>query len=279
MKLGKRRFWLALLWCSLTWQVSMAACLNPAVLQVAQIPHDALNLVEEAQQPLFQAMAQETGKPVVAVPVASYAAVIERLLAGEVHVAELGPASYAMLSQRSPHFVPFAALSNTAEAGRYQSLLVVRNNAPYQRLEDLRGKSIAFTDPFSTSGAMVPSLMLKQATGYTAEHFFSRVLYTGAHDRSGAAVQQGKAQAAFVASSLVDIDALGLRVLWRSPSLTENPFLMDSRLCPALQTQLRRAFLEEQARLQPWLEQRKFKQVVPVSPKNYAGIQALLAQP
>lgn len=265
-------------WCCWCFQSVHAACLNPAVLQVAMIPQNAFNVEEVAQLPLFEAIQQESGKRVEAVPAASYGAVIESLLSGNAHVAELGPASYALLSNRSPHFEPFAALSGSDRVGRYHSLLVVRKDSHFQNLDQLRGKTLALTDPSSTSGAIVPSLMLQQAKGYEPAHFFSRVLYMGGHDKAGAVVKNGRAHAAFVASSLVDVEALGLRVLWRSPPLVENPFLLDGRLCPNVQKQLRSAFLDRQERLQPWLALRNFKQMVPVTAADYAGVKALLGE-
>ena len=267
-----------LLW-SLGGTQAQAGCLNPEVLQVALIPKDALNMQEQAQQPLLQALQQATGKPVQLLAMASYGAVIEGLVAGQVQVAELGPASYALLAKRAHQFEPFATLSPSLDQGRYHSLLVVRADSGIHDIQALRGRPLALTDPSSTSGAILPELAMPQLSGGLAmADFFSRVVFMGSHDKALAAVRTGRAQAAFVSSissSWQEDDPLW-RVLWRSPAIMGNPFVLDMRLCPVLREGIRQAFLTKQTRLQPWLAQRKVRQVVAVSARDYAGIRALL---
>ena len=271
-----RRRWMAMGWLVWGAGLAQAACLNPEVLHVALIPKNAQSVQEQAQAPLLQALHESTGKPVQMLPVASYAAVIESLLTGQAQVAELGPAGYALLAKRSTRFVPFATLSNSHEVGRYHSLLVVRADAGIRDIQGLRGRALALTDPSSTSGAVVPELAVAQLTGYKLGHFFARVVFMGSHDKALAAVREGKAQAAFVASSQLDEADPAWRVLWRSPALVGSPFLLDATLCPALQHAVRQAFLAKQAQLQPWLRIKNYRQVVPVTAQDYAGIQSLL---
>ena len=265
--------------CSGWLAAATAACLNPKVLQMAVIPKNVRNAQVSSQSALLQSIQEESGKAVELLPATSYAAVIENLLAGKAHIAELGPASYALLSKRAPHFVPFATLSRSRQLGQYHSLLVVRGDAIYQSLLQLRGKSLALTDPSSTSGAVVPGWMVQKATGYALTHYFSRVLFMGSHDRALEAVRKGWVEAAFVASDQMPEDDKNWRVLWRSPALVGSPFVMDARLCPAIQAQVRQAFLERQERLQAWLQMQHYQYVVPVTAEDYAGVQALIAPP
>jgi len=44
----------------------------------------------------------------------------------------------------------------------YQSYLIVNKDSPFHKLEDLRGRVFAFTDPESNTGRMVPSYWLAQ---------------------------------------------------------------------------------------------------------------------
>lgn len=261
---------------------AQAGCINPDVLQVALIPKDALNMQEQAQQPLLQALQQATGKPVQLLAMASYGAVIEGLVAGQVQVAELGPASYALLAKRTTRFAPFATLSSGTAQGRYHSLLVVRADSGIADIAALRGHSLALTDPSSTSGAILPQRAVPQLTGgqHMAE-YFSRVVYMGSHDKALRAVRTGKVQAAFVASSSNPelADATRWRVLWRSPAIMGNPFVIDTALCPVLREGIRQAFLTRQLRLRPWLAQRQVREVVPVSAQDYHGIRVLLETP
>jgi phosphonate transport system substrate-binding protein len=79
----------------------------------------------------------------------------------------------------------------------YQAYLIVNENSPYSNLEDLRGKSFAFTDPDSNTGKMVPVHWLT-AMHEHPETFFSHTIYTYSHDNSIMAVAKQMVDAASV---------------------------------------------------------------------------------
>ena len=71
----------------------------------------------------------------------------------------------------------------------YHSYIIVPRNSPARKLEDLRGKVFAFTDPKSNSGKLVPTYMLARRNE-TPQHFFSKVEFTYGHDNSIRAVAE-----------------------------------------------------------------------------------------
>jgi phosphate/phosphite/phosphonate ABC transporter binding protein len=79
----------------------------------------------------------------------------------------------------------------------YRSYLIVNENSPFQRLEDLRGHSFAFTDPDSNTGRLVPTYWLAQMH-QRPETFFSRVIFTYSHDNSIMAVARNLVDGATV---------------------------------------------------------------------------------
>jgi len=79
----------------------------------------------------------------------------------------------------------------------YRSYLVVNRNMAYQRLEDLRGRVFAFTDPESNTGRLAPTHWLGQI-GEVPERFFAKVIYTYSHDNSILAVGRGLVDGAAV---------------------------------------------------------------------------------
>ncbi|MCK7508442.1 MAG: phosphate/phosphite/phosphonate ABC transporter substrate-binding protein [Desulfobacterales bacterium] len=93
----------------------------------------------------------------------------------------------------------FEALATPQVRGQpfYQSYLIVPKDSPYQKLEDLKGRVFAFTDPDSNTGAMVPRFWLAQL-GETPESFFSKTIFTYSHDNSILAVAKGLVDAAAV---------------------------------------------------------------------------------
>jgi len=79
----------------------------------------------------------------------------------------------------------------------YRSYLIVNRNSPFQSLEDLKGRTFAFTDPDSNTGRLVPTYWLAQINE-RPETFFGRVIYTYSHDNAIMAVARGMVDGAAV---------------------------------------------------------------------------------
>ena len=83
----------------------------------------------------------------------------------------------------------------------YRSYLIVHRDSPILKLEDLRGKVFAFTDPESNSGKLVPTYWLQQIDE-TPETFFQRTIYSFSHDNAILAVAQSLVDGAAVHSQV-----------------------------------------------------------------------------
>ncbi|KGQ22554.2 phosphonate ABC transporter substrate-binding protein [Thermus filiformis] len=91
----------------------------------------------------------------------------------------------------------------------YQSVIVVREDAPYRTLADLYGQPFAFTDPLSNTGHAWPRLLARGL----GEGFFARAFFTYGHDRALRAVREGLAEGAGVDRVVYAASSQGLRVL------------------------------------------------------------------
>jgi ABC-type phosphate/phosphonate transport system substrate-binding protein len=116
------------------------------------------------------------------------------------------------------------------EGSRYRSAVIVRNEDPARRLEDLRGRRCAVNELDSNSG----SNLLRAAIAPLAEHgrFFSSVELTGGHLASVRAVAEGRADAAAIdCVSYAHIQRLSaeltalLRILDWTPSSPGLPYV------------------------------------------------------
>ena len=85
----------------------------------------------------------------------------------------------------------------------YQAYLIVNKESPFKDLEDLRGKTFAFTDPDSNTGKLVPVYWLEEL-GERPETFFKHSIYTYSHDNSIMAVAKGMVDGASVDSLIWD---------------------------------------------------------------------------
>ncbi len=71
----------------------------------------------------------------------------------------------------------------------YYSYIIVNKDSRLQKLEDLRGKTFAFTDPHSNTGNFVPTYLLARMKE-TPETFFKKSVFTYGHDKSITAVAE-----------------------------------------------------------------------------------------
>jgi len=85
----------------------------------------------------------------------------------------------------------------------YYAYIIVARDSPIAKFEELRGKTFAFSDPDSNSGRLVPEFMLAKM-GETPDTFFSKHVFTYAHDKSIKAVAQGIVDGASVDSLIWD---------------------------------------------------------------------------
>lgn len=186
--------------------------------------------------------AQALGVPVELFPSTDYTGVIAGLLSGKLQAAGLGAAGYATIFLQDPDAVePIATVQQEDGTLGYRSVLLVRADSPYQTLDDLRGRSLMFTERLSTSGFLIPYYELTKQ-GYAPQRFFGRLAFSGSHPQAVAAVLNGEADAGVTWSSdtgdrakgysrgnlrrMVDrgsLDMNDVRIVWTSELIPAGP--------------------------------------------------------
>jgi phosphonate transport system substrate-binding protein len=131
----------------------------------------------------------------------------------------------------------------------YHSYIIVPAGSPARKLEDLRGTVFAFTDPKSNSGKLVPTYMLSRMNE-TPQHFFGRVEFTYAHDKSIRAVAEGIVDGAAVDSLIWEYLALNkpeltakTRILLRSEPYGIPPFVVRPGVAEGVKKRLQEILL------------------------------------
>jgi phosphonate transport system substrate-binding protein len=132
----------------------------------------------------------------------------------------------------------------------YHSYFIVHKDSQIQSLEDLRGKSFAFTDPLSNSGMLIPAYTLARM-GETPESFFRRYIFTYSHDNSIRSVAEKFVDGAAVDSLIweyLDAKAEGptaqTRIISRSAPCGIPPLAVSPGISDELKEELRSAFLD-----------------------------------
>lgn len=184
-----------------------------------------------------------------------YAGTIEGLKARKLEFARFGPASYARAwLVMGGKIEPIAVVTDTDGHAGYYAVIAVRADSASRSLDDLKGKSLAFADPNSTSGYVAPSFFLREQGVDPAKHF-ARTGFSGSHENSVIAVLNGTYDAAATwwtneeRSNVSRMEGKGMipkgqiRYVWRSPKLPESPWAIHSDLPDPLKADVRGALL------------------------------------
>ncbi len=125
---------------------------------------------------------------------ADYNGVIQGLLGGTIDMAWLGASGYAKTYLSDPEAVePILVKVNNDGGYGYYSIGFARKDSGIASLDDMKDKVFGFGDPNSTSGFLIPSIEIPQATGstMTSGDYFGEVKFTGGHEQTIVAVNNG----------------------------------------------------------------------------------------
>lgn len=164
---------------------------------------------------------------------------------------------YDVLYDAEEDIVPIATPCYAAEGcegPRYRSIVVVRADRPWRRLEEVRGTRVAVNEASSHSGTnALRSLVAPLARDGS---FFSHVSVTGSHTDSLTAIGDGSADVACIDTIVLALlrrvrptAVRGLRPIACSATALAPPYVTSSRtpaaVRRALQEALRRALHDE----------------------------------
>ena len=248
-------------------------------LRVTAIPDESPTELARKAAPLVKYLEKVMGQPVVFTPVSDYAAAVEGLANKQIDLAWYGGFTFVQANIRSGgKAVP---LVQRAEDAAFRSVFITSNPA-IQSLADLKGKSVSFGAPSSTSGHLMPRSYLLQER-IEPERDFKRVAFSGAHDATIAAVAAGKVDAGalnisvwekFVAEGKVDSNKL--RVFYTTPSYFDYNWTVHADMPAAQREKLAQAFLRLDASTpegKDILALQRATRFVPTKAENYQGIE------
>ncbi len=210
--------------------------------------NEADRLREHACQEAY--LEERLGVDVQLFPASDYAGVLQGLLAGQLEFAGLGSSGYAGIHLQDPDAVePLYTVMQSDGSLGYYSVMYTLADSGIESLEDMEGRSLAFADPNSTSGYLVPSFELANDQGLDLETYFSETGFGGGHEQAVVAVLNGQYDAGVTWTSgvgnydegfsrgnlrsMVDKDMLDMseiNVIWQSNLITNGPRVIRSDL-------------------------------------------------
>jgi phosphonate transport system substrate-binding protein len=157
--------------------------LQQAQLRLALTPSQSPTALQEPGEEFARALAQLVGLPVKVYIASDYAGVIEALRSKTVELAFVHPVGYVLASREAGCRI----IAKDVWHGKtsFTARIWVHQESRIQSLEELRGKTIAFVDPASSSGYIYPMVMLIKrglVKDRDPKTFFKEVLFAGSHD-------------------------------------------------------------------------------------------------
>jgi phosphonate transport system substrate-binding protein len=224
-----------------SWRAATLMALEPAATyRFGVVSFYNPRLMYLKYQPLVDYLSEQTGRRWELVVSAAYDPTVQSLCAGTVAAAYLGPFGYVRAHELCGAD-PVVRLQTNGKA-TYQSYIMVRQDSSLQSLPDLRGKSIGFGAPESTSSHLVPRAMLAQAGLTPGKDVACR--YLAHHERAARSTLVGDVDACAVRDIVGDkFLQRGLRILAKSGPIPNFPFVVAPGAPPGLRAELLRALV------------------------------------
>ena len=159
------------------------------------VPSGETERVTAGAQSVVDMLEAETGLYFDVLVATEYAGAVEAMCSDppEAHMSSLATFAYVMAADRG--CAEAAMLSVRYGSPTYNGQILVRNDSGINSLADLQGKTFCRPDPLSTSGWVIPSIMLA-AAGVDPDTGLSQVVDAGSHEAAAAGVLNGECDAA-----------------------------------------------------------------------------------
>lgn len=183
-------------------EASNSAGGEDGIFTIAYAPNESTAESADARAGLAKDLSDKLGCEVEEIQASDYNAIIEALRTGKADMAYMGSQALALGVQRTDlEPIVMKAEDGDPEKAIYHSVLITSSsNDAINSIEDIKGKTMAFVDPDSTSGNLVPTAEIIKAfpdedltsdSLHTNGDFFEAVSFSGSHQAGLQAVIKG----------------------------------------------------------------------------------------
>jgi phosphonate transport system substrate-binding protein len=221
--------------------------IDPDTLIFAYTPVEDPAVYATVWDGFLKHMESVTGKTVQFFPVQSNAAQIEAMRAGRLHIAGFNTGSNP-LAVACAGFRPFAMMAAEDGSFGYEMEIITYPGSGVEKIEDIKGKKLAFTSETSNSGFKAPSALLKAEYGMEAGKDYEAA-FSGKHDNSVLGVANKDYPAAAVANEVMQrmierdvVKAEQIVSIYKSQTFPTTGYGLVYNLKPELQEKIKEAF-------------------------------------
>ncbi|GMQ74875.1 MAG: phosphonate ABC transporter substrate-binding protein [Gammaproteobacteria bacterium] len=254
------------------------------LIKYGVIPVETQTQTTKSMDEFLKHAEKETGVKWKLYQASNYSGVMNALIANQIDLAWLSGKSYCQTYEDSNGGVePVVAAQEPDGSMGYVSVLVVKADSPYKNIADLKGKTVARTDPLSGSGYIVPTLEFMKM-GTPVDEYFNSPL-SGGHPQGVLGVLRGTYDGAFTWTSrndnignirkMIDKGLLKrdqIRVVWTSNPLPSPPIVISKDLPLAMRVDIAKLFIrlkDKDMKLAEAIAQGKTNGLVRVYHENY----------
>ena len=220
---------------------------NPNVLRVAILPDENASELIKQNKKLQLYLEERLDKIIELVVTTDYSSMIEAMRFGRLELAYFGALSYVMAKERS-EIEAFAAQMKKGSI-MYHGVIIVNKDSMISNILDIRGKTMAYGDPASTSSHLIPRAHLLTNAKLDIDEY--EPVYLGSHDAVALSVQNGNADAGglskkifehLVERKMISLDKV--QVIAISNPFPNYPWTMQSSLDLELKDKIKQAFYD-----------------------------------
>lgn len=220
--------------------------IDPDVLFFAYVPVEDPAVYVDMFRPFLDHMEEVTGKDIRYFSAQSYAAQVEAMRSGRLHIAGMSTGT-TVFAVNLAGFIPFSIMGTEDGQYGYRLQTITHVQTDITNLEDLQGRTVAHTEEASNSGNQAPRALLPEEGLTPGEDY--EVTYSGGHDSSILGVYNEDYPAAHVASSVLDrmaargeVDMSDIRIIFESQAFPTTAFGFAHNLDPQLKESIKEAF-------------------------------------
>lgn len=218
--------------------------------------------IESQAKDLEQFLEQRTGYDIQIYVPTSYAGVVEALRFGKADMAFMSAWPSYLAVQKAGATLELAEVREviigdtlTSET-YYYSYWVVLKDSPYNTLEDLKGKSVAFPSPLSTSGYVMPMKTLVETGLITVEPgkeidpktYFSDVVFAGGYGQAWEALKNKRVDVSIIAGDVNEKlyrEVIGgTKVIYEQGPIPSHGVVFSKDMDPSAKDKVKAALVE-----------------------------------
>jgi phosphonate transport system substrate-binding protein len=225
-----------------------AKLVNPDTLIYTYAPVEDPAVYEGAWSDFLKHVEKVTGKKTRYFGLQNYAAQIEAMRSGRLHISAYSTGSL-VYAVHIAGAVPFAIMRDAkGPAGYHLIVMTQARNDKINSVADLKGKRVAHVSQTSNSGHQAPVFFFSRMGVVPGKDY--QIAFSGKHDNSALGVVNGDYDAAAVADTVVErmvargvIKASDYKVIYTSPVFPTAGFAYSHNLEPKLAEKIREAFM------------------------------------